>query len=151
MALVAEKYASTRLYDVNGGSVPKKQHQNGQRPDNAPAKSPVHVAPNSAPHEKELIAPVPLTAQQMKKRAVIVLSMVLATVALFAMIWSFAAVSQAYAGVSELEKDVEQAKQHIEDLKLQIDRNVNIDGILEGAKENGLLPPTKDYVIELKP
>lgn len=151
MALEAQKYASTRLYDVNGGAVPKKQPQKEQRSAQAPSEAPVHVAPNSAPHEKKLITPVPLTAQQIKKRVVIVLSMAVAAVALFAMIWSFAAVSQAYAGVSELEKNVEQARQRIKDLELQIDEKVNIDGILEGAEENGLLPPTKDYVIELKP
>lgn len=152
MAMEARKYSTTRLFDINGSPLARQAVEyereavyESPAPQRKYREEP-KVQRKEQPESRPEVTHVPLTTEQKKHRALLTISVFLVGAALFAAIWGFTSVSQAYAGVTALNNEITETEKRIADLNLKIEQNVNVNDILSGAEENGFILPDSSNV-----
>lgn len=145
MAKETRNYASTRLYGMDGAPVMRYNDNLARKVNEAYEPERHREQPRPVPHGKpeikKRVKAVPLTAEELKKRVLVTVSAFLVGAMLFAMVWSFAAVANAYAGVNALTGEIEATQGRINDLSLQVEQSVDVNGIIHGAEESGYALP----------
>lgn len=128
----------TLIYDQSGSAAPDPLKVPKKRPRVAPLPE-----ERKAPRERYKTQP----DEKRKLKLLYITSLIAIGLMLFAIVAGGVLVSQSHSRINQIDSENEAIRLRINDLELQLEQSIDLNGVIDAAVQNGMVYPLPDQVM----